>query len=176
MIEVRNVGNTDRLAAWLEKTCRPSLKADVSKYAPGRLKVWLGTEPTLTSPTRLLQGLPVEDKLISRLQEIVEFQFDFALVTYSGDKTALGIEPHRDAGFAGYEAYSLNVSGECLFRYWNGRESFGAISDTHGYTAQDPPTHVVTLKEGDLAHFNCKNIHAATPSQRRWNINFWKKK
>lgn len=121
MIEIAHrLTNCDRIVAWLDRVIRPRLRPDVSDYAKGRLRAWLRTEPTLTSPTLLLAGVPVEDAIWDRLAELIEWRYDYCLVTYSGDDTPIGITPHRDAGFANYEAISVHLSGECRFDYWEG--------------------------------------------------------
>lgn len=177
MIEVvKRVGDIARLHSWLETHVRGHLKPDVSKYAQGRLRAWLGVEPTLTSPTRLLQGMPVERRYLERLAEIIGWQFDYCLATYSGDVEAKGITAHRDASYADYEGWGLNVSGEAEFKYWEGRQSFGYSPCVREYTAQDPPTQILTLKPGDVTRFNVKNLHAATPGAKRWALNFWRGK
>lgn len=177
MIEVcQTLANVDRLADWLYKVVRPHLRKDVSGYARKRLRVWLRTEPTLTYPTRLLPGLSVEDGILDRLKEMIEWDFDFCLVTYSGDMNPVGITPHRDACFADYEAYGLHVTGECRFDYWCDKESFGKSSGAGLVKSSDLPTHSLLLEPGQVIRFNCKNLHAATPSVGRWNLNFWKAK
>lgn len=178
MIEIaKTLANPEKLAAWLEQVVRPHLTPDVSNYARGRLRCWFRTEPPL-SPTRpFLPGLPVDDQVWSRLAELVEWDFDYALVTYSGDERAAGIRPHRDASYADYEARAIHISGECRFDYWMGREAFGcAASKREHLPGRDPPTHQLLLSPGDVVRFNCKNLHAATPGVRRWNLNLWRQK
>lgn len=177
MIEVyREIPNPEKLARWLETTIRPALTPDVSNYAKGRLRVWLGPEPFLSNPKKTKPGLQVGEKFLARLEELIEWEFEFCLVTYSGDENPIGIDPHRDAGFADFEARSVHVSGECRFDYWMGRESFGAGPNLKHYTAEDSPTHSLLLQPGQVTKFNCKNLHAASPGVRRWNINFWRGK
>lgn len=178
MIEIaKTLANPEKIQVWLESVVRPKLTADVSNYAKGRQRVWLNIEPTLTTPTRLIQSkLQVSDKLITRLQELIEWPFDFCLVTYSGDETAVGITAHRDAGYADYEAFGLHVSGEAIFDYWCGRETFGYGPTVTEFTATDEPTHSLVLQPGQVVRFNCKNLHACSPGTRRWNLNFWKRK
>ncbi len=48
MIEVYNIGELKDLTAWLEQYVKPRLGSDVSGYARGRRRAWLGTEPALT--------------------------------------------------------------------------------------------------------------------------------
>jgi hypothetical protein len=131
LIEIaKRIPNVQKLEAWLAKEVRKHLTADVSSYARGRLRTWLGVEPTLTSPTRLLTGTPVDGKILDRLKELIEWDFDYCLVTYSGDEKGIGISPHRDASYADFEAYALHVSGECRFDYWMGRKDFGRSPNT----------------------------------------------
>ncbi len=190
MIEIcGQLANVDRLAAWLEKIVRPALRPDVSNYAKGRLRVWLGEEPMLVAPFNTRPGLAVAENVVTRLKELVEWDYDFCLVTYSGDRTAVGITPHMDAGYADFEARSIHVTGECRFDYWCNRESFGKgpkiggfdldrqtyqVLDRLGEEAE--PTHALNLAPGSIVRFNCKDPHAATPGLKRWNLNFWRRK
>lgn len=175
MIEIaRRVPNAGKIAAWLDQAVRGHLRPDVSRYAAGRMRAWLNVEPSLTSPTTFSRGVPVGEKVWDRLKEVTGLDFDYCLATYSGDESPIGITPHRDAGFAEFEAWGLNVSGECEFRYWMTKESFGRSRDTLPET--ESPTHTLVLKPGDLVRFNCKNRHAATPGTGRWNLNFWRAK
>jgi hypothetical protein len=179
MIEiVKSLPNPEKIQKWLEDSIRPHLTQDVSNYAKGRLRCWLGIEPALFSPFNIKPAVNVSLPILTRIREILGWDFQFALVTYSGDEEAIGISPHRDAGYADYEAYSINVSGEAKFDYWCDRQSFdgshrGKLIRTSGIT---DPTHSLILKPGEVTRFNCKNLHSCTPSAKRWNINFWKAK
>lgn len=165
----------EKIQRWLESEIASSLRPDVSGYARGRMRAWLGVEPSLTDPVRLRSGVQVNDLVRRRLADAVDWIYDYALVTYSGDTTPIGITPHRDARYADYEAIGLNVSGICEFRYWEGRQSFGKSRSVVEHTPSvDPPTHTLTLQPGDCVRFNCKNFHSAAPSADRWNINFWR--
>ncbi len=185
MIEITQIPlkTIQKLQAWLEKDIAPHLKSDVSTYARGRQRVWLRTEPLLKSTrlshpgsVRTIPGLEIPDKYWNRLQEIINWKFDYCLVTYSGKENPIGISPHRDASYADYGAMGLNVSGHCLFSYWNDRDSFGKSESTGKWPYPGHPTCVIALSPGDLVRFNCKNVHSAEPGPDRWNMNFWKKK
>lgn len=177
MIEItRTLTQPGRIANWLESIVRPHLSQDVSNYAKGRLRCWLNVEPHLGTRGGTKPGLPVHQSIINRMAELIDWQFDYCLVTYSGDQEAIGIDPHRDAGYADYEAYGLTVSGESLFRYWEGREAFGYAPETNRLTANDPSTHQIVVKPGMVTRFNCKNIHSAEPGTGRWGLNFWRAK
>ena len=174
MIEVYNIGELKDLTAWLEQYVKPRLGSDISGYARGRRRAWLGIEPALTDSYKAKPGLPLTTAIQERLTELISWHFDYALVTYS-DEQAIGITPHRDAKYADYEARGLNVSGTCQFDYWNGRQGFGRSPNKQEFNPKvDPPTHSYQLVPGSVVRFNCKNLHAATPSACRWNINFWR--
>lgn len=168
----------DKLRAWLESTIKPQLKADVSSYARGRRIAWLRFEPMLFKPYNIIPGIPISDKIWNRLAELIQWPFDFCLVTYSGDgENGIGIQSHRDAGYADYEAVGLNVNGDCEFRYWQESEGYGYSAYRKQLNPDvDAPTHILQLKEGYLFRFNCKNPHAALPGLGRWGMNFWRKK
>jgi len=142
------------------------LEKDVSRYAPNRQKIWLNTEPVLygngrvTKPSKLQSAAAFE-----RLQKILEIDFDFCLITYSGSE-ATGIDFHRDATFAAKIAYGLNL-GDCDF-YWN--------PDRHEENANKDNSDLWQLKMGDFVEFDCKHRHAAVPWPNRWGLNFWFKR
>jgi hypothetical protein len=177
VIEVKHGIKTDAILKWLEYFVVGSLRPDVSNYAKGRLRTWIRTEPPLSPKAKERPGeIDITDKLWTRLEDIIEWKFDYCLVTYSGSVKAIGITPHRDSSFAAYEAMGLNVSGTCKFRYWNERNGFDAVKPTNSFPPNEPASHVFDLVPGDLVRFNCKNVHSAEPSIDRWNMNFWKKK
>lgn len=166
----------ERLHKWLERHVRPALTPDVSNYAKGRQRCWLGVEPPLGPTQPFRKGLEIPEDRWHRLQELIDWQFDYCLVTYSGDVVPVGITPHRDASYADYEAYGLNVVGTCRFSYWEDRMGFGYTQKRSGIKYDDPPSHVVDLTPGQVTRFNCKNLHAAEPSPQRWGMNFWRAK
>lgn len=143
---------------WLETHVRPHLRPDVSTYATGRMRAWLGIEPALHRAFRSQPGVDVDDAMWEQLQQHLNFRFDYALVTWSGE--GRGITAHRDAGYAATEAVGWNLTGSCVFRYFD---------DETGM-----PTHVLQLQPGDVIRFDCKKRHAAEPSAGRWAMNFWK--
>jgi len=189
MIELRHtVPNPDKIVTWLESTIRPALRPDVSNYAKGRLRAWLGVEPMLFAPFDTKPAVPTDPKILDRLAELIEWDFDYCLVTYSGDTDPVGISPHMDAGYADFEARSIHLSGECLFEYWASRTTLGRSPTTKAFTLNRQTesvelegnltcaTTAVNLQPGQVVAFNCKCPHAATPGVRRWNVNFWRKK
>jgi hypothetical protein len=185
---IKTLPNPCDIAKWLEQVVRKALRPDVSNYAKGRLRAWLGEEPMLFAPFDSRPATPVSAKVVARLKELIEWDYDFCLVTYSGDEVAVGIAPHMDAGYADFEARSIHVTGECLFQYWQNRESFGRAPVTGGFHldrqtghvlkdgAVAQPTHNLLLPVGAVTRFNCKDPHAAAPGVKRWNLNFWRRK
>jgi hypothetical protein len=159
----------------LTRKLHPLLSEDPSGYAKGRLRVWLGTEPSLSDPKVSRPGLPLSDTVRSILESLIGWRFDYCLVTCSGSRSA-GILPHRDASFADYEAFGLNLVGEATFSYWNDRQSFGKSGGTGLAPSSGPPTHVIQMTPGTLVRFNCKNVHACSPGPDRWGLNFWRAK
>ncbi len=175
MIRITKNIDTTKILTWCEKILRPQLTKDVSNYAVGRERLWLHHEPMLFKPFHTKPAVECHPKTWNRLRELIEWEFDYCLVTYSGTQ-GIGISPHRDAGYANYEAYGLNISGTCEFHYWNDRQSFtGGVSSGFAPHTQ-PATDILHLKAGDVTRFNCKNLHSATPSANRWAMNFWRKK
>lgn len=180
--------NADKICRWLENDIRSELTPDVSSYARGRLRTWLGREPSLKAPFETKQATQLSPAIYKRFIDLIEWNFDFCLVTYSGDEIPIGIAPHMDAGYADFEARSLHLSGECLFTYWQARPAFGKspvevpyhlnrdtkVITLDGHSAR--PTHTIELPVGAVTRFNCKNPHAASPGVKRWNINFWRAK
>ena len=133
--------------------------AQTRRATPGRLGFWLRSEPHLGKVGKVLPGVPCADSSWERLRAMTGWDFDWCLMTYSGEAAA-GITPHRDAAFASNEARGLNVSGWCDFSIWEER-------------IEDGPTRV-RLFPGDLVVFDCKRQHAAEPSPGRWSVNTWK--
>lgn len=146
---------------WLEARVRPFLKPDVSNYAKGRMRAWIGTEPSLHRAFPPKPGIDVSDEEWAWLQGLLAFPFDYALVTWSGAE-ATGILPHRDAGYAAPVALGWNLSGTCRFDYFE--EETGS------------PSHSLALMAGDVIRFDCKKRHAAQPSANRWGMNLWRAK
>jgi hypothetical protein len=177
MLQVMHtLANADRIASWLDSMVRPQLRADVSNYARGRLRCWLGVEPPLSSTQRERPGFDAGRKILDRLAELIEWEFDFCLVTYSGDDHGIGIGPHRDAAFADFEGRGVSLTGQCVFRHWADHTGLGRSHSGRSHTADDTPTTVLDMQPGQVIAFNVKDLHAAEPGPGRWGINFWRRK
>jgi len=144
---------------WLETYVRPHLTLDVSHYARGRLRCWLGTEPHLGGG-QARPALDISDEAWKWFEQAIGWRFDYALCTFSGAESQTGILPHRDAGYAARQAVGWNISGTCLFRYWS----------------PDELAKEICLNPGSVIRFDCKNQHSAEPSVNRWAMNFWRAK
>lgn len=153
----------------LLETIKHNLKEDVSNYAVGRKRLWLGLEWNL------------RDKVFSegfRHKELELFckeiwkDVDVALITYSGELNLIGIKLHRDDTYADYLGYGVNLGNDCKFTY---------IQSYPGYKYSNNPMvppieHNLVLKPGDVFCFNTKNKHASYPNINRWSLNLWKSK
>lgn len=158
IFSIRSVPSAN-IASWLETHIRPFLAPDVSSYAPGRLRCWLGTEPSLSRPVKEKPAVPFPDDSHELLEDTLGFYFTYCLVTYSGDTLpAAGIHWHQDAPAFAPLAHGWNVTGTATFLY-------------HSPSSVNAESHM--LVAGDLVRFDCKQRHAAWPSPRRWNLNFW---
>lgn len=162
--------DTFRLHAWLETRIKPLLKPDVSSYAKGRLRLWLSSEPSLAAPARIIRPAPIPDSYLYRLQDVIGWEFNFCLATYSGDGGSeqgegKGIRPHRDAGYAAPIARTLQIAGEAQFNYWEDREA----------RPSDKFTPYV-IRPGCYFEFNCKHLHQCRPRPGRWALHFWRAK
>lgn len=146
-------------------TLRDRLEPDVSNYAPGRQRFWFPYEAPL-SPSRSWR-MGVQDE---RLWSWVKRQFpqiDLALAAF-GD---VGIDWHRDASYADFPAYSVNLGTVEAWLY----------DDIYpGYAWAKPqdcnPSHPVriAIEPGDVLKFNCKNPHSVlNPAPDRWSLNLW---
>ncbi len=175
MIEVYRAKpyNRENLLKTLENI-KPSLIPDFSNYAKNRPRVWLGIEPSLNSSGKEKPGYPISSQTKQRLAEIIDWEWDFCLLIFSGPE-AIGISPHRDASYADYEGRGFNITGTAEFHYWNDRKSFGKSPST-GVKMTDPPTDIIQLGPDDCIKFNVKNPHAAIPAPNRWSMNFWRRK
>lgn len=141
---------------------------DFSSYAPGRERLWLGSEPDLggRQPPKPAHPLSVPTKQL--LVQMVG-DFDFCLVTWSYPGRHIGITPHGDAGYADWTGRGLNVCGRAEFKWW---QSWGLQKSGAAATER----HI--LLPGDFVSFGCKEPHSAMPfgDSVRINLNFWNAK
>lgn len=165
----------NKMRSYLETHLKSHLTPDVSNYAKGRLRAWIGTEPPLYRGGEFKPGIHMP-KFFERAQELLNWQFDYMLVTYSGEVSPVGITPHRDAGTLSYEAFGLGLVGKATFSYWAERATFVPGRAVNPMKPEDPPTRILEMVPGTLVRFNSKCLHSAVPEKGRWAANFWKKK
>ena len=150
----------DNVIQHLESTLKQSLKADVSNYAPGRMRVWLQHEAPLSDNQNFQSGTQ-DTKLWTWCKEVAKESGmkeipEVGLAIY-GDR---GIKLHRDASFAAPEAVSINL-GAVEFLY----------DPTRGFS-DNLESHI--LDRGEVMLFDSKHRHAAVePASNRWCIVLW---
>lgn len=133
-------------------------KQDPSTYSKGRLICWINKEPLLyikRDCLKLAKPSHVDSLIPSLCQDLLDFEPNYILVTYSGDG-ANGINWHRDATYAAPIAATINL-GQC---------KFGLINNNKEEEWLD-------LVGGEVITFNCKQLHCAIPSPNRWAIHCW---
>ena len=141
------------------------LTPDVSRYAQGRQRFWLEHEAPL-GPTRPWTPAVHSDRLWSWVTRTFP-DVQLGLAAY-GD---VGIQPHRDASYANFTAYSVNL-GE--IEGWFYDPVYPGM--TWVPAAQQAPSspRIYQLQPGDVVRFNCKNRHGViNPASDRWSLNLW---
>ena len=174
--------------AFLEEN-KHKLVPDVSNYAKGRYRAWIGMEAPLTDQQRFKPGQFGYDSFVwtwlqKLCREKLSFDPEIALIHIGGancgEPEALpvdgnggecGIKMHRDAGYADFRAVGINLIGEA---------SFGYIANyphqdrwTKEQDSQAKP-QIVNMVPGTCVVFNCKNPHYAQAGPNRWCINAWR--
>lgn len=150
---------------------RGELNKDVSQYAQGRQNFWLGTQWDLKDKTFTSSGT-----WNSQLWELVQRiypEVGLALITYSGDDQATGINFHRDDSYADFEGRSLSletIPGQET--NWSMKQCYPGMGWVREQNANAQAIDF-SLPSGSMVSFNCKNPHAAQPGAGRWSINMW---
>ncbi len=167
------------------------LTTDVSNYAKGRRRAWLGLEAPL-SDNRLFMKVHPEfsyrsilwDWLAFYCEANLAFKPEIALLHVGGADCSepeenatdgrggeCGITMHRDAGYADYRAVGINLTGNAVFGY---RQCYPSV---HKWTAQQDEAaelQRVVMTPGTSVVFNCKNPHFGQAGPNRWCINAWR--
>jgi hypothetical protein len=149
-----------------------AFEKDVSNYAPGRLRCWFPYEAPL-SPKRpwIKQDdhHAIEFWIREELSKITDWQPEVFLITNACTKK-VGISWHRDAFYADYEAWGINIVGQSEFGYEDGYPEYHWSEDR-----LEPTKFKTILEPGDLLQFNCKNRHRANPlTEKRISIQMWR--
>lgn len=177
------------LITYLEAN-RNKLTPDISNYAKGRHRAWVGCEAPLTDKQHFKPApFGYDSALWTWLYGICKFRLNFepelGLVHIGGADCSepdsepidgrggeCGIKMHRDAGYADYRAVGINIRGEATFGYRNdyiyqdkwSKQEKGVVSKLE----------TVKMVPGTCVAFNCKNPHFAQVGPNRWCINAWR--
>lgn len=165
------------------------LVPDVSNYAKGRYRAWVGLEAPLTDkvpfkPAPFGYDTPLWRWIIGFCYKYMNFAPEVALVHIGGADCSdpeenptdgnggeCGILTHRDAGYADYRAVGINLKGEATFGYkasYPEQDKWGKHQNTNA------KIETVKMVPGTAVAFNCKNPHFAQVGPNRWCINAWR--
>lgn len=151
---------------------KSELNTDVSQYAKGRLNFWLGAQWNLKD--KQFESSGTWNSKLWDLCKRVYPDADMALITYSGDEAAAGINLHRDDSYAAFEARSISIETvPGAETKWQMKQTYPGMNWTKEQDNAAPVTEF-SLPSGAITRFNCKNPHAAFPGPGRWSINLWK--
>jgi hypothetical protein len=171
------------------ETNRHFLTQDVSNYAKGRYRAWIGLEAPLTNNHTFVEApFTYKDKLWLWLRDFcienINFEPEIALLHVGGancsnpeDKPInggggeCGITLHRDAAYADYRAVGINLKGEATFGY---KDCYGVQDRWVREQNPNAETEWVKMVAGTTIVFNCKNPHFAQVGPNRWAINAWR--
>ena len=168
---------------------RHKLTPDVSNYATGRLRAWIGLEAPLTDKqTFKPAAFDFNDRLWKWLHLFciakLNFEPEIALLHVGGADCSdpeesptdgnggeCGIKMHRDAGYADFRAVGINLIGEATFGY---QALYPAQDKWSKEWDKEVKLQIVKMTRGTCVVFNCKNPHFAQVGPNRWCINAWR--
>ena len=148
-----------------------NLYPDVSNYAKGRQRFWIGTEYPLSLKYQQFRSGVRDKRLEQWIKSIWEQsglpgKAEAALAIYG----EVPIDFHPDAPCADPLAIQINLGGTTFIHDSvpaSARNRNGRI-----YTPSSPIEH--TLDMGEITRFNCKHVHATVaPKPDRWSIIVW---
>lgn len=165
------------------------LTPDLSNYAKGRKRTWIGCEAPLTDKQSFKK---VKHDYNSELwillkdfsQKELGFTPEIALLHMGGADCSdpeenpidgrggeCGIKSHRDAAYADYKAIGINLSGKAVFGY---RDCYGSQDSWQGKQNMNAEMQTVPMSPGTSVIFNCKNPHFGQAGPNRLCINAWR--
>lgn len=165
------------------------LVPDVSNYAKGRFRAWIGCEAPLIDKQTFKPAPFGYDSALwywldSYCNKYLDFKPELGLVHIGGADCSepeaepvdgrggeCGIKMHRDAGYADYRAVGINIKGEATFGYRNDYKDQDKWSRDKEHI---PKLQIVNMVPGTCIVFNCKNPHFAQVGPNRWCINAWR--
>ena len=148
-----------------------NLYPDVSNYANGRQRFWLGTEYPLSLKYQQFRSGVRDKRLEQWIKSIwtesgLAGRAEAALAIY-GD---VPIDFHPDAPCAAPECIQINLGGTTFIH--DSVPSGPSNRKGRIYTPTAPIEH--TLDKGEITRFNCKHVHATVaPQPDRWSIIVW---
>lgn len=187
MLTIVQVSINPKVIEYLEEN-RRLLVPDVSNYAKGRRRAWIGMEAPLTDKvpfkkapfgyeTPLWKWLTLfSDKYLNFVPEVGLVHIGGADCSDPEDKPEdggggqCGIQWHRDAGYADFRAIGINLIGNATFLY----RPFYPDQDKWSKGNKDAQVEYVKMTTGTAMAFNCKNPHGAKVGPNRWCINAWR--
>lgn len=147
------------------------LYPDISSYARGRQRFWIGTEYPLSMRHQQFRSGIRDKRLESWIRDIwaksgLPGRAESALAIY-GD---VEIDFHPDAPCADALAIQINLGGTTFVH-----DTVPAGPENRNgriYTPTAPIEH--TLDIGEVTRFNCKHVHSTVePVADRWSIIVW---
>jgi hypothetical protein len=165
------------------------LVPDISNYAKGRLRAWIGLEAPLTDKQFFKLGqFSYNDFIWKWLNQFcidnLQFVPEIALVHIGGADCSdpdeqptegrggtCGIKEHRDAGYADFRAVGINIHGNATFGY---RSVYPHQDRWSKVVGNDAKLEIIQMTTGTSVVFNCKNPHFAQVGPNRWCINAWR--
>jgi hypothetical protein len=158
--------NQRRICDHLSQEIAPHLSPDSSSYASGRSRLWLQHQPSFARDYTLSAG-HVDQRLWGYFERLLPSRIDCGLVT----RGPVGISMHRDASYAQYRAFGVNLGEQVTFGYREVYREYRYSPDQQAFA----PVQEITLQPGDVYEFCCKNPHGIMSpiTASRWSINFW---
>ena len=146
------------------------LKADVSNYAKGRQRIWIGMEPFLGADRSKDRPGHVDDKVFDYCTRVFKdfFAVSYILVTFSTEQ-ATGISYHRDAGYC-----KGSRKGEPVKEYAGTINLGGALFGIKDRAEKNE--QLFELTGGEVIVFDSKAPHFCNPQPNRWAIHCWQGK
>ena len=148
-----------------------NLYPDVSNYANGRQRFWIGTEYPLSLKYQQFRSGIRDKRLETWIRQIWEKSGfsgrpESALAIYG----QVPIQFHPDAPCASPLAIQINLGGTVFIH--DTVPAGPANRNGRIYTPTAPIEH--TLDRGEVTRFNCKHVHSTSdPQPDRWSIIVW---
>lgn len=188
MLTIVQASINPKVIEYLEEN-KHLLVPDVSNYAKGRYRAWIGMEAPLTDKVPFKEApfgyeTPLWKWLTLFCDKYLNFVPEVGLVHIGGADCSdpednpvdggggeCGIKMHRDAGYADFRAIGINLKGVATFGY----KAFYPDQDKWSKEGNpNPPIQTVKMTTGTAVAFNCKNPHFAQVGPNRWCINAWR--